>query len=197
MAVNSIYELTVRYVNNEASTEFDNVLHYRAGGVTVFDTQAEDLIEAFRAFAEAELLAAISNQVLIRQYRVIGVTDPTEFAESSVLDLQGSQVGDVLPYQAAQTLIKRTGLRGRSFMGRMQLPPASESAQSDSRWTAGQLALMQAVGDSIIQVGGGVLTAVYALQVYSRTLLVGTPVTSVSVQGIVGGQQSRKPGRGI
>lgn len=112
-----------------------------------------------------------------------------------------------LPTFNAQLLAIRTGKGGRSFRGRMFVPPPPESGQSQSKLTPGQLILLTAFAACLIAkfIADKPATA-WRLGVYSRklggekyqTAAAGwTFAKSVTASDVIATMHSRKIGVGI
>ena len=196
MATNSIYQLRVLFVDDDASDGFQIGLHYNATQNTILDTQAEDLIQAFRDDCEETLVDCIPTNTVLRAYSVVGITNPTEFADEATGDIGGDLAGTVLPYQISPLINWKTGLRGRSYRGRTFLPAATEEVQAAGVWSGGYLTVLQAFIDSALDVGNGIDTAIYDLVIWSPTLSIATKVVQGVPNAIAATQRRRKPGVG-
>lgn len=63
---------------------------------------------------------------------------------------QGNQVGESLPSFVAGVLSLRTGLGGRSHLGRTYFPACSEGDSVNSQLTAGARTRLQSIGDALL-----------------------------------------------
>lgn len=200
MAVGSIYRLTL-LGRSPSQADLVNVLHYRALTPTVFQTQCEDLLEAF-LFAGAtgavtEFQGCFAPNISFYKAIAAEVSPGVlEYSEQNYPGLGTRPAGDTLPPQCSGVISWRTGNRGRSFRGRTYIWPTIEGDQGNGQWTQDYLNALEAFGDAALSLGDNVVTANYELVVWSSLLGVGTKVTSYLTPPIVHTQKRRVTGSG-
>lgn len=88
-----------------------------------------------------------------------------------VLSGGGSQVGDSLPSFCAGLLSLRTGLTGRSRVGRIYLPGVAEDFSQDSKLAGDYLGILQSLGSTLLaRFGPSGATGYGRIGVFSRKL---------------------------
>jgi len=130
-----------------------------------------------------------------------GIPLTDDVSDTTGMGVFGDLVDDALPSVLAGVLSLRTATPGKSYRGRLFLFPSTELANlATGRPTIGYIAQMTALGVALattLAAGGGPNTATLVPAVFSRTLSVATPVTTVLSRDEWGTMRSRKPYRGI
>jgi len=198
MAVNSIYKLAL-LGRGPQNQEMVNTLYYKALTGTIFDTQSEDLIEAW--MNDTELPEAFTNlfhsSCSFTGIQVRGITDPTEGADVLFdTPVPGQNTGQCLPPFTSCVVTFTTGKIGRSYRGRNFLWPTSEANQDAGMLISGYTDAVVDYAEAIQSVGSGVETAVYAQVIWSPTLAIATPVTGATPRATLHLQRRRTEGVG-
>lgn len=198
MAVNSIYKLALEG-RGPQDQELVNTLYYKALTGTVFDTQAEDLIQAF--MNETALPESFTNlfhsSCSFTGISVRGITDPTEGADDLFdTPIPGQNTGQCLPPFTSCVVTFTTGKIGRSYRGRNFIWPTSEANQDAGFLISGYIDAVSDYADDIRSIGDGIVAAVYQQVVWSPTLGVATPVTGATPRAALHVQRRRTSGVG-
>lgn len=205
MAAGSIYRIAI-IGSGGLGQELVNTLYYRAVNDTIFDTQSEDLAQAWAASQTTLFAGTFASSNQLQRLEVRGVTDITEgFDYSYPSPVAGTRTGsDPLPPQSAGIITWTTGLVGRRYRGRSFLWYTVEGDQSQGTWDAGYLGAMAAYADNSLTIGDGITTSFYAQVVHSAPKPAATPpwagadtdVNSYIVRNLVYQQRRRRVGVG-
>lgn len=181
-----------------------NVMHFvEVGGVQAPDPQ--ELAERLALWWEASVKVAVAQSVSLVS---VSATDLSSDAEPGVIVTTGlpesGSVGQVsLPNNVSCVMSLRTGLRGRSFRGRIYHVGLAEGMVVDNRVSTVPLADLVGAYGLLTNLAGGGGEPVHQIAVLSyfannalRSSPVATPVTSVTSDGIIDSQRRRLPGRG-
>lgn len=148
-----------------------------------------EMAESLHIAFGAEILEVVNESVQLERTRVkYGPQDLGPFGEFSDT-IVGGTPGAGSPSNCAFLITKSTGLGGRKGRGRMYLPGCTESqVGSDGALDAGQQALLQTAMTN----WQGALTFVgQPLVLLHNDETSPTPVTSLSVQGVIATQRRR------
>lgn len=168
MAIGDIYHLSLQFRNNALNVVAENTLAYRAEFATVFDTQEEDLVEAYRLAAEALHVNLASVNWFLERYVVRILPENLITYEKSIGTEYGGGTGDGLPPQTAGVVSIRSAHPGRRGRGRIYLPSTSEANNSSEGLAIGAyLDGIVAWAEEAVYIGDGVTTANYTLGVWS------------------------------
>jgi hypothetical protein len=195
MAVDDVYRLTaiLRAAGDQPSIV--NTFHFKALEATVFDTQEEDLVEAFQAEAEDAYREQFTNRLTVFQYKVgKSPTFETAFIKD-VSGVVGNLSGDSLGVRNSAVLSFRTATLSKRGRGRLFLPPANEAANgADGHPTSGYIDNMEFFADKLLGMAStvSVLYASYELQVWSKADQAAYPVTAFTARNFWGSQRDRK-----
>lgn len=171
MAVGDKYKLRVQWRNNALNLTAENSFAYEALEATIFDTQEEDLVEAFRFTAEAEYINCVQNTWFIEQYLVAPLPLEQVTFQNVPGVVAGTLSGDPMPPQIACVVTIRSGEPGRSKRGRVYLPPANEANNTSEGLVAGSyITLAQSFINEALLIGNSIDTATYALGIWSEKL---------------------------
>lgn len=199
MALDDVYQCSVVFSSPLADGEIVNVLHYRLSDIVLSGSElgyasaiASELEELYRL----SFMPGVSNQFTMDRVNVFNLNQPTiEF--SFVSGVVGGQALESLGPRNAIVVSKKTGLRGRSFRGRLYLLPPVEANQIGGSITAAYEAALQLFSDDAI-----ILTIPsgnqYNLNVYSPTLstppllIVSNDVVTMEVRSQIGTIRGRK-----
>lgn len=126
--------------------------------------------------------------------------DPLDPYERAALSATGELTGDSLSNFAAITLRLKTGVRGRSYQGSKHYGPVAESAATLNHLTSGSVTSWTTFAATLLA-GFTAGSDTFTPFVVSRTqstltptvaTVVGYPVTSISVNTLVGTMRRRK-----
>lgn len=199
----NIFEITMQATLAAAggsTTPVSNVFHYKRISFAP-DVSKTSLETAFQASVGAAVLAATSSGYTQTATLVRCLDDSEDYAASFTEAGVGAIATDRLPSSAIVTCILRTGVRGRSYMGRKHFSGVPEAHTTGDVLTGGGLTLWQAVRDALaasITDGDG---NIYIPVVFSRSLspsinnptsLVVTNVSSVLLNKNVSTYKRRK-----
>jgi hypothetical protein len=189
--INDTFRCALNWTMSDFAGSAENVMHVRAG---VAGKTAADIFEAIDDALQPSMFAAQYSNAFVQSVSITpldGVSATVEFLTPGTGDWVGGSSGQPIPQQA--NLIKlSTGLRGRSFRGRLFLPWVAENATSNgsigsslattitTAWTAFQTAL-QADADGP-----------YELVVASYKLASAHTVTAVGAEPETGTQRRRQ-----
>lgn len=124
---------------------------------------AASILPAYRLFCNQQWIAKTMLTVQMSANPGAFIDDP--------LTGGGSQVGDSLPSFCGGLLSLRTGLTGRSRVGRIYLPGVAEDLSSSSRLENSYVSILQALGNALLNTFGPTGTSGYGrVGVFSRRL---------------------------
>ena len=199
MAVGDIFKLAVIWKTVDERSSFVNTFHYRQETDLIFDEPGEDLVQAFKAEAQAPYRNLVTSVALITQYSVYGITNPLYVYEESPTPVAGTVSGEALPLQDAAVITWRTGLAGRSRRGRTYLPPTGESNQNGGVLIGSYLALMDTFANVAKVLNESELNlqvAKWQMGVWSATYQYFHPVTTHIARQTICTQRRRRAGVG-
>lgn len=181
MAVDDIFESTWRWDAN--SENLVNVVHYRQ---TVYDGSTNNpalcvlLLQAVEAIMISHWKPTGSTAVTLEGLDCFVVTDPTSEGTEPA-SVTGDAIGDLVPIRSAPVGKKNTVLRGRSFSGRLFLPPITEAQQAGGVIVGAHRAILDTLLENlrILTDGAG---NTWRMTVYSPTL--SNPPTDVFVDTV-------------
>jgi len=124
MAENSVYRLSV-----VGEAQFGQLLvctfHYIANAGTIFDTQSEDLAQAWDDDMQSVFAATRTVGTAVNRLSFRGGTNPREgFDLELAAPVSGGIAGDALPPQTSAVITWTSGVVGRRYRGRSFLWPA-------------------------------------------------------------------------
>lgn len=193
MAVNDVYQATAVYTSPLVDGDIVNVIHYRL--TTLATPKTEDLlcleiaVEIKDTYVN-ELNPSLPTDLTLDRVDCFNVDQPT-FSNSTLSGDAGDVIGDALPPRNAPVISKKTGLRGRSFRGRMYLPFLSELQQNGGVITPAALVNIQDFADDLI-VETAPSSNQWELTVYSAKLGSDALVTSMVPRSEMGSVRGRK-----
>lgn len=105
--------------------------------------------------------------------------EPLEQSYTTGLPIAGASTGDPLPPQSAPLISLRTNLIGKSYRGRVYLPPMDETeTDASGELASSQATLMKGQFQELLD---SLATDAFVPAVYSRLLDLATEVTSLKV----------------
>lgn len=193
MAIDEFYRTSAVYTNPFATGEVVNVVDYQltleSTPVSEFGNCAE-LAAEVRQATEALWLPEQGSDWTLDRVDCFNIDQP-QFSGTSISGVSGGIIGEVVSTRTAIVVAKKTGLRGRSFNGRMFLISPRELNQSGGTITPAYEAIVQSfVDDLIILTTPGVNQ--YKMVVYSTVLVTGNIVTLMIVRSDMGSIRGRK-----
>lgn len=193
MAIGNIYEAALIFSHVQATGLVVNVLHYEQTVITVAKTEPQycnELAAEVRNICETDWLPDATDDLTLERVDVFNVDQPT-FQGTASSGVQGGSVGDSLSPRQAAVATKLTGLRGKSFRGRMYIPGLSEGDQNAGQIEVATVAKLQTYVDNLISL---VLSNAneYQQSVYSRKGAAGTQITTIEVKNDIGTIRGRK-----
>lgn len=182
----------------------EQVLHFRrTPTITPVD---KSNVEAAYQVAIGGTIALALNERYTQQFVSVRIVNdaldqPVEFAENDA----GAVTGDSMALTTSAYLIKRTGIRGRSYMGSLKLYPLSESQTTngtDDELNAGALTVFGNVASAILagftdSDGNNwvpvVLSRKLSTLTSNPTNVVASTVVSIAVRKTMGVMRHRRP----
>lgn len=142
-----------------------------------------------------QLLAQMADDFTFDRVEAFNRNDLTEEAALTV-DIDGTGNTDNLPLRVAAVILKETGLRGRSYFGRMSFPAMLAAAQDNGVLEAAFVGLLTTWAAAIRVIGDA--TNQGHLTVYSPTLstddvVFNTLVTGFNIRNVLGSIRGRQP----
>lgn len=200
MALNDVYRVSAVFDAAGADGDLVFTNHYRVA----IDNQgfsgaqeADELAQKYSNVLTSEYMQEITTAFILNEVNVIGVTDPTVIHSRSVV-VSGSASGDSCPLRTAPVASLKSGLRGRSFNGRMFLMPPPESVQAGGVMIASYVADLELVVFNLRILEASLGSNEYAMVIYSRKLseeqqtVVTTDVATSLVRTTLGSQRGRQ-----
>lgn len=194
MALNDFYRTSIIFNHPNADGDVVNVVDFELlniGTIVSEEEFCEELAQQVVTIVEAELLPALTDSWTLNQVTCFNITQP-QFQGNDVSGSAGAIDNESVAIRSAPVATKRTGLRGRSFNGRMFLPSIPETNQDAGVMNAGLLAVLNTYVEELRNFSTTVNTNEYIMVVFSQLLLNGTRVTSLSVRSTLGSIRGRQ-----
>lgn len=193
MALLDIYQAALVFDAPQADGEMVNVIHFQLLNIGTPDTEdgyCVELAQTIVGVVEFFLLPYIATDITFTEVRVFNVNQPTYMGVATSGN-PGTGTTEWVGPRVAVVATKRTGLRGRSYRGRMFIPGVQEGQQNAGTLSAGAITNYQAYVDNLVSMLS-LASNQYIMVVYSAKLLTATPVSSVNVQNNTGTIRGRK-----
>jgi len=177
MAVNDIYELALTFTNPGADGDMVNVLHYRQTEYDTTSSDAEMLDECMDLLIteiEDNYMPLLATDFTFARIDGFIVNKPLVGTTVASGD-SGGDGGEYLPLRSTPIASKITGLRGRSYRGRIFGMSVLEASQNGGGWAATPKATMQTALDGWLELENFLGTNTWKMTLYSATL--STPPT--------------------
>ncbi len=193
MAIDDFYRSTIVFTNPSADGEVVNVVDYQS---TVLATpvseigQVGELAVEIKQTVEALLMPNLSAVWTLDRVDVFNITQP-QFAATTPSGITGAVGVDSVSPRTAVIMSKKTGLRGRSFNGRMFSPSPPEDQQNNGVLEGTFVTIMQAYGDDLLVLTTPGLNE-YKMVVFSEVLVDGNQVIVMIVRSDLGSIRGRK-----
>lgn len=198
MAINDIFQLAIKFVHG--SDSIVNVMHYEQTAWDDVMTQSDlcdNVSELYTADIVLEYKPILSAAIDLVRIDTFVVNAPTA-SGGDATGAQGDVAGDVVAIRSAPVVTKLTALRGRSFRGRLFLPPVLEAQQASGVLNAMFISDLDDFFTAIKTLSDGAGN-VFRANVYSPTLsdpimetFVSTQITSFDIKDIMGSQRGRQ-----
>lgn len=180
----------------------ENVLHYHST-LTITESELGRLKDGLSSWWNTAGKLNLSSAVALERIKCTDLTTDSGPAIDVPITppVFGTHAGETLPLNVAGLVKFTTGLRGRSYRGRMFIVPLCEDQVVENQIDPAILAAMSARYDALksITVLGTTFTLVIASRQHAgvrRTVGVWVPVTTVALLPQVATQRRRMPGRG-
>jgi len=194
MAVDDIYKCSAVFDATGIDGDLVVTHHYRQAGIDTTLTESgycAELASQLRIAYVADFMPEITDDMTLDRVDCFNVTQP-QYAGLSVSGQAGGKtVTDPLPYRTAIVVARKTGLRGRSYNGRMFLPGIVEEDQNGGVIETSFKTDLQVFVDGIIDLVTGNDND-YSGVVYSEVLAIGTQITDMVIRDVLGSQRGRQ-----
>lgn len=194
MALNDIYKASAIFDVGAADGDVVVTHHYRLDNISTALSEpgfCGELASELRLAYETDYLPNIASAFTLDRVDVYNVTQPIYSGTFASGTAGGDTVSDPMAIRNAVVVARKTGLRGRSYNGRMFLPGVVEADQSAGVIFAAFKAQVQVFADGIIDLLTGNNNR-YQGVVYSEKLAVGTDITAMLVRDVLGSQRGRQ-----
>lgn len=172
MAVNDVYRASAIFTSPTADGEMVFTTHFRTVTVnTVISRQQEgqEIADECRDTIDSLYLQEIGADITFQQVNVIGITDSTVGAVATSQS-PGTAVGDSMAMRNAPVVKLLTGLRGRSYNGRIYLMPPPESVNAGGVLLASYVTDLETFVTGYRRLSQQPSTNIYDMTIYSPTL---------------------------
>jgi len=197
-----VYRAVMNYTYD--GQECANVLHFTHAEMPAPATPA-DMGASLVAWWSANMRLRVPATLVLRSVTVTDLTagGAPALEHATGLPLAGTNASAQLPNNATVAMSLRTGIRGRSFRGRLYHLGLTEADVTNNALVAANLTNLVGAYQLLVGLDSAALGANYALVILSyfankamRATPVATPVVTVTSDGIVDSQRRRLPGRG-
>lgn len=172
MSIGDVFRTSSEFFAGGGDGNMVYTLHYRVTAETGAPSSFEnctDLAIALKDQTELSYLPILSDRITFEGVECVGITDPQAGAQAPS-GLQGVQGEEVVSLRSAPVVSLKTGLRGRSFNGRIYLMPPRETQQASGELLATALQDFQNYFTDIREVTGPLFGSTFDVTVYSRKL---------------------------
>jgi len=169
MAVHDIYRMRIVLRRSAVHPACINNFYFEQLDALILDTPPQDLYQAWAASFEAAYCALFTSFIAITQYQF---AKAPLFLTEEVFDftgVPGTLTGDPLPPRTSICLSNRTADFSRRGRGRVYLPPASESTNTNGSPVNTYVESVRDFGDSLLPfIGDGVTTSRWSPNMWSE-----------------------------
>ena len=198
MAVNDVYKATIVFNAPNSAGEMQFSFHYRTVVVNTPLSRPDEAIDIagnLGVVITNDYIPVLPEEITWLRTEVIGITDPTVGVTFST-NTPGTVVGRHTSLRVCPVVKLSTGLRGRSFNGRVYLMSPDESNLNQGVFNAGFVTALETFIDNAILIVAATSTNEYQMTIYSPTLtgtgpVVDNLVTGRTVNPKPGSQRSR------
>ena len=193
MSIGDVYRASILFNGTEADNPMIMTLHYQTNQISVPGTpadEAQEIAEGVSDIIVADYPPLMSNTLSYERTNVIGITEPT--AQGSKVDITvGQSVTGVSSWRVAPVISWKSGLRGRSYNGRVfAMAPPEDNVGSGSLGGPYQTALFNLANNlATVTLANG---NEYIVGTWSRKLQIFTQSSGIIVRATVGTQKSRQ-----
>jgi len=182
VALNDVYRLWIVLRRSAVHPACINNFYFRQDSVLIFDTPGEDLVQAWIATAEPAYIDLFTSFIAITQYQAAKA--PLFLTEhiADFVGTAGTLTGDPLPPRTSICLSNRTIDLSRRGRGRVYLPPASESTNTDGHPASAYVTSVFDFGDLLLSgIGDEITTALWTPMMWSEADQEAKQITSFFV----------------
>lgn len=173
--------------------------HHRTVTVNTVLTDQEEALDIAQELVDTIIstyIPLLGDAITFQEVETIGISNPLVTA-TIIADTAGALAEQLVSLRSAPVIKLGTGLRGRSYNGRMFFMPPTEQQQSGGVLGATPQANIQLVVTAIRRLSTQPSTNVYDMTVYSPTLtgegpVVDNLVTVWSTNNTLGSQRGRQ-----
>lgn len=200
MALNDVYRASAIFTHPQGDGDLVFTRHYRTTTVATVVSgvvEAQEIATEYVNNVETQYLPHLPEDYTFVEMNVIGITDPT-VTTTLASGLPGLIDGDAVAIRSAPVIKLGTGLRGRSFNGRMFLMAPPEANQDGGVITPAYVTLLEGFLGFILRLSVTVSNNIYDSTIYSPTLslaqetIVDTLITTQIVNSTMGSQRGRQ-----
>lgn len=199
MAQNEHYKVTIVFTDQRGGRTWTSGFYVKQTTVTGFDVsdvgaKVKDWWNtAYTGGVAMKQLYDVDIKLDSVKLRKISPLEPVETSYTTGLPIAGTDVTDPLTSEAALLLSLRTAKIGRSYRGRMYLPSISEDQVDESLTPTAATTIgtqFKGLVNALTAIGIG-SGATAQVEVWSKKLAIGTPVTAVKVDQWMRSQRRR------
>lgn len=200
MAVNNIYRASFEFTNAAATGPMFFTAHYRTTNVAspISDAaEGQEIADELRDNGNTSYVNIISTTFTFVGVNVIGINKPL-VGTSAASGLAGLLSSEALPMRSSPVVKLLTGLRGRSFRGRMFLMAPPETEQASGVLIGSYVSVIENFFGTIQRLSLGASGNIYDQTIFSPTLsnppttFIDNLVSASVVNTVMGSQRSRQ-----
>lgn len=193
MAIGDVYRVSIIFSSDLFDGDAVNVLDYTQTVVVIAKTEPQFCSELAAEVGNEYVdnyLSDVGDEITLERVECFNVTQPT-FQAAVQFNTPGSLADQLVSPRSAVVVSKNSGLRGRSFNGRMFLLPPGESQQDGGELTPAFETIVQTFVTGLILLILSNLNQ-YKLVVFSQKLGLDTLVATMIVRSILGTIRGRR-----
>ena len=172
MSLGDVYRASAIFEVPGADGKMVFTSHFRTEVVntvlTDFQEAADIAIEAASTI-ETFYMPFVSDQFIFEEVKVIGISNPL-VGVSQVSNTAGSDTDDYVALRSAPVARLKTGIRGRSYNGRMFLLPCGEAQQNGGTMISSYVTSLTTFIAAYRRLSQQPSTNVYDMVIYSKKL---------------------------
>ena len=188
MAVGDVHRAWFQWSNAQTGKNLTSGFHFIQEGLSVNDAEVHDAMEDWWTSQKTKHAANIVLDAL--HIRRVSPPEPIIRTRSLSPGVAGTASGEALPGETAPVISLRTASIGKSYRGRMYLPPVGE-ALSDGQLSTSTQDDIETYFETLMTTMASVGTLMPVV-VYSDALNVATEVTHVLVDRRIRAQRRRQ-----
>ena len=193
MAVNDVYRISVIFSSAFFDGDAVNVLDFRQTVIVIAKTEPQFCSELAAEVGNAYVnnyMADVADVITLERVECFNVTQPT-FQAAVQFNVPGTLNQPLVSPRSSVVVSKNSGLRGRSFNGRLFLLPPTETQQDAGNLTVPYEAIVQTFVTGLIALILSNLNQ-YKLVVFSTKLGLDTLVATMITRTILGTIRGRR-----